>query len=222
MIPQTPRQQHLPNLFDRHDRAKDLNKVSSAQGIRAVATGVLEVIRVMIALDKDAYGPTAMDDRRARIAHSVAVCLSMTGTPGRAEGFRLLLAMATKAIRERGVRGPAGALVLAAHRLGEALLAPKERSERALQSAADAAIRALAQYGATPAEVAQLRAQGERLFLAQLRDFRRSLGRQLRQVHRSGVRQPVRDLVDRRVRTLEGNGGVASRCAPRCRVRLPL
>jgi len=169
MITPAPQQPHLPDLFTRADRSAELSKIPPSTGIRAVATGVLEVIAAIDAIEKSRAGRKALGDRRARVAQSVAVCLSLTGRPSRPESFGLLVAMATKAAREQGTRGPAGALVQAAQKLGQALLDPNIMPAKALQSAADAAIRALAHYGATPDQVAQLRAQAERAFLLQLR-----------------------------------------------------
>lgn len=169
MITQAPRQPHLPGLFSRADRSAELSKIPATTGIRAVATGVLDIIRAIDAIEKASPGRKVLGDRRARVAQSVAVCLSLTGQPTRPESFGLLVAMATKAAREQGTRGPAGALIQAAQKLGQALLDPNIKPAKALQSAADAAIRALAHYGATPEQVAQLRAQAERAFLLQLR-----------------------------------------------------
>jgi hypothetical protein len=169
MITASPRQPYLPALFGVNDRASAIAAAGLTRAVEAVAAGLCEIIKAIGETPAGRSQSYILRDPRARTAHAVAAALSIGGQPRRLETFRLLLALASKAARERGTQGPAGALCFAALKLGQAILDPNMDGRGALEESTSAAITALAQLGDTDGQVQQLRAQGERCFLAQLR-----------------------------------------------------
>lgn len=169
MITASPRQPYLPALFGVDDRANAIAAASLTCAVEAVATGLCEIIKAIGQTPEGRARSSILRDPRSRTAHAVAAALSMGGRPRNLETFRLLLALASKAARERGAQGPAGALCFAALKLGQAVLDPNMDGRAALEESTSAGIKALAQLGDTDGQVQQLRAQAERCFLAQLR-----------------------------------------------------
>ena len=171
MIAKSSAQAALPGLFSSPARRTRMAQLSTREAIRFGA----EVL--MRALNALAFNPSTgrvdrslADDVRFRLAVSVALPLSLSGTTVRREVLMGLAGRTVRLAREKGIAGPTGRAVEAARLLCIAVLEPggavDAYVERSLELAVEAEVLAGCLHG-QDAELVRAAAEARALTAAQ-------------------------------------------------------